>query len=87
MSCVCAVVSDELRVDVVAPCGDFNLLMAASSSSTVKSLDRSASAVAALESDVTSRDVQRAESLSASGKRPLFTSCEAMAFAVTGHLK
>ena len=44
---------------------DFNFLMAASSSSTVKSDDRLASAVAALESDVTSRDVQRAKSLSA----------------------
>ena len=28
----------------------------------------------------------RAKSLSASGKRPLFRSCGAMAFAVTGHL-
>ena len=45
---------------------DFNFLMAASSSSTVKSDDRLASAVAALESEVTSRDVQRAKSLSAS---------------------
>ena len=58
-----------------------------SSSSTVKSDDRLASAVAALESEVTSRDVQRAKSLSASGKRPLFSSCEAIAFAVTGHLE
>ena len=61
---------------------DFNFLKAASSSSTVKSDDRLASAVAALESEVTSRDVQRA-----SGKRPLFSSCEAIAFAVTGHLE
>ena len=61
---------------------DFNFLMAASSSSTVKSDDRLASAVAALESEVTSCGVQRAKSLCASGKRPLFTSCEAVAFAV-----
>ena len=53
---------------------DFNFLMAASSSSTVKSDDRSASSVAALESDVTSSDVQRAKSLSASGKGQLFRS-------------
>ena len=66
---------------------DFNVLMAASSSSTVKSDDRLASAVAALEGEVTSHDVQRAKSLSASGKRPLFISCEAIAFAVTGHLE
>ena len=66
---------------------DFNFLMAASSSSTVKSDDRLASAVAALESEMTSRDVPRAKSLSASGKRPLFRSCEAIAFAVTGHLE
>ena len=58
---------------------DFNFVMAASSSSTVKSDDRLASAVAALESEVNSRDVQRAKSLSVSGKRPLF--------AVTGHLE
>ena len=45
------------------------------------------SAVAALEREVTSRDVQRAKSLSASGKRPLFRSCEAIALAVTGHLE
>ena len=63
---------------------DFNFFMAASSSSTVKSDDRLASAVAALESEVTSRDAQ---CLSASGKRPLFRSCEAIAFAVTGHLE
>ena len=66
---------------------DFNFLMAASSSSTVMSDDRLASAVADLESEVTSRDVQHAKSLSASGKRPLFRSCEAIAFAVTGHLE
>ena len=66
---------------------DFNFLMAASSSSTVKSDDRLASAVAALESEVTSRDVQRAKSLSASGKRLLLRSCEAIEFAVTGHLE
>ena len=66
---------------------DFNFLMAASSSSTVKSDDRLASAVAALESEVTSLDVQRAKSLSASGKRPLSSSCEVIAFAVTGHLE
>ena len=66
---------------------DFNYLMATSSSSTVKSDDRLALAVAALESEVTSCDVQRAKSLSASGKRPLFRSCEAIAFAVTGHLE
>ena len=64
---------------------DFNLLLAASSASTVKSDDRLASAVAALESEVTSLDVQRAKALSASGKRPIFRSCEAIAFAVTGH--
>ena len=66
---------------------DFNFLMAASSSSTVKSDDRLASAVSALERELTSRDVQRAKSLSASGKRPLFRSCEAIAFAVAGHLE
>ena len=66
---------------------DFNFLMAASSSSTVKSDDRLAPAVAALESEVTSLDVQRAKSLSASGKRSLFSSCEAIPFAVTGHLE
>ena len=38
-------------------------------------------------SEVTSRDVQRAKYLSASGKRPLFRSCEAMPFAVTWHLE
>ena len=36
--------------------------------------------MAAPESEATSRDVQRAKSLSASGKRPLFSSCEAIAF-------
>ena len=41
----------------------------------------------ALESEVTSRDVQRAKNVSASGKCPLFRSCEAIAFAVTGHLE
>ena len=66
---------------------DFNFFMAASSSSTIKSHDRLASAVASLESEVTSRDVQCAKSLSASGKRPLFTSCEAMLSAVTGHVE
>ena len=66
---------------------DFNFVMAASSYSTVKSDDMLASAVAALQCEVTSRDVQRAKSLSASGKRPLFRSCEAIAFAVTGHLE
>ena len=65
---------------------DFNFLMATSSPSTVKSDDRLESAVAALESEVTSRDVQRAKSLSASGKRSLFRSCDAMAFADTGDL-
>ena len=59
---------------------DFNFLMAASSSSTVKSDDRLTPAVAALESEVTSRGVQRAKSLPASEKRPLFRSCEAIAF-------
>ena len=49
--------------------------------------DRLASAVDALESEVTSRDVYRAKSLSAYLKRPLFRSCEAIAFAVTGHLE
>ena len=44
---------------------DFNFFMAASSSSTVKSGDRLTSAVAALESEVTSRDVQRAKPVSA----------------------
>ena len=66
---------------------DFNLVMAASSSSTVKSDDKLASAVAALENEVTSRDVQRAKYLSASGKRPLFSSCEAIACSITGHLE
>ena len=65
----------------------FNFLMAASSSSNVKSDDRLTSAVAALESEVTSRNVQCAKSLSASGKLPLFRSCEAMALAVTGHIR
>ena len=65
---------------------DFNFLMTASCNSSIKWDDGSASAVAALESEVTSRDVQRAKSLYASGKRPLFRSCEAMTFAVTGHL-
>ena len=51
---------------------DFNFLMAASSSSTVMSDDTLASAVAATDSKVTSRDVQRAKSLSASAKRPLY---------------
>ena len=60
--------------------------MATSRYSTVKSDDTFASAVAALESEVTSRDVQRAKSLSASGKCQLFRSCEAMAFAVSGHI-
>ena len=55
-----------------------NFLMAAPSSSIVKL----ASGMAALESEVTSRDVQRATSVPASGKRPLFRSCEAMTFAV-----
>ena len=64
------------------PLPDFNFLMAASSSSTVKSDDRLVSAVAALESEVTSLDVQRAKSLSASGKRPLFSSCAAIALIV-----
>ena len=83
----CALVNDELWVDVIA-LPDFNFLMAASSYSTVKSDDRLASAVAALESEVTSRDVQRANSLSLSayGKRPLFRSCAAMSFAVIGHV-
>ena len=50
----------------------FNFLMAASSSICIfKSDGRLASVVAALESEVTPRDVQRAKSLSASGKRPL----------------
>ena len=66
---------------------DFNFLMATSSSSTVKSDDRLASTMTALESEVTSRDVQRAKSLSASGKRPLYGRCEAMSVAVTGHLE
>ena len=52
--------------------------MAAPNSSIVKL----ASGMAALESEVTSRDVQRATSVSASGKRPLFRSCDAMTFAV-----
>ena len=52
-----------------------------------KSDDRLALVVAALESEVTPRDVQRAKSLSESGKRPLFRSCEAIAFAVTGQLE
>ena len=51
----------------------------------VKSDDRLALAVAALEGEVTSRDVQRAKSLSTSGKRPIIRSCEVMTFAVTGH--
>ena len=66
---------------------DFNCFTAASSYSTIKSDDMLASAVAALESQMTARDVQRAKSLSASGKRPLIRSCEAITFAVTGHLE
>ena len=66
---------------------DLNFLIAALSSSTVKSDDRLASAVTVLESEATSRDVHRAKSLSASGKRSLLRSCEALAFAVTGHLE
>ena len=46
---------------------DFNFLMAASSSSTLKSEDRLASAVAALDSEVTSRDVQCFKFLSVTG--------------------
>ena len=61
------------------PSPDFNLLMSASSYYTVKSNDRLASTVAAL--------VQRAKSLSASGKGPLFRSCESLSFAVTGQLE
>ena len=81
--------NEELWVDVIASwCfTDINFLMTASSCSTVKSDDRLASAEAALESEVTSRDVQRAKSLTAFGKRPLYRSCEAIAFAVTGHLE
>ena len=53
--------NDELWVVVSRPGAlpDFNFLMAASSYSTVESDDRLASAVAALESEVTLRDVQR----------------------------
>ena len=65
---------------------DFNFLIAASSYSSVKYDDRLASAVAALESAVTSLDVQRAKSLSVSGKRPLFRSCEATAFSITEYI-
>ena len=57
---------------------DLNFLVAASSYSTVKSVDMLASAVAALESEVTSREVHRTKYMSASEKRPLFRSCEAM---------
>ena len=53
-------------------------VVAASSSSNVKSDDRLASAVAALECEVTSRAVQRAKSLSAFGKRSLSKSCKFM---------
>ena len=61
--------------------------MAASRSSSVKLDDRVASAVAAQFSEVTSRDVHRAKSLSASGKRPSFRSREAMESAVIVHLE
>ena len=50
---------------------DFNFLMAASSSSTVKSDDRLASAVAALERELSSRDVQRAKVSVCTWKCPL----------------
>ena len=65
----------------------FNFLMDAYGSSTVKSHDMLTSAVAALENEVTSCDVQRAKSLSAYGKRPLFRSCKTMVCAVTRHLE
>ena len=72
--------NDELWVDVVASwCFTrLQLFDARSSSSTLKSHDMLASAVAALESEVTSRDVQCANSLSAYGNRPLLGNCVAI---------
>ncbi|CAL8406523.1 unnamed protein product [Arctogadus glacialis] len=66
------------------PC--LSLAIASLSSAGVKSPDRLALTLAALERLDTSWDVERANSLSASGKRPFFRSWAAMAFAVTGHL-
>ncbi|KAI9529551.1 hypothetical protein NQZ68_011261 [Dissostichus eleginoides] len=63
-----------------------NLLMASLSSSAVKSPERLESTLSAPKMEDTSRDVSRAKSLSASGKRPFFRSWDAMASAVTGHL-
>ena len=60
---------------------DINCLMVTSSSYTVKSDDRLASAVAALESEVTSCGVQRAKSL---GSVRYSEVAKAMALAVTG---
>ena len=70
--------NDDLRVDLVTPnCAllDFNVLITASSSSTVKSNDGLASAAANLESEVTSRDVKHAKSLSASIIQKLRSDC------------
>ena len=66
---------------------DFHFWMAASTSFAVKQQGRLVSAVAVLESEVTSGDLHRAKYLPASGKRPLFISCEAMEFADTGHVE
>ena len=83
-----ALVNDELRVDVVASwCftrlhilyGHFKLFYC-------KVARQVGVGGGALESEVTSHDVQRVKYLSACGKCPLFRSCEAMTFAVTGHL-
>ena len=65
--------NNELRANVVAPdtVPDSNIAMALHIYSTVKSHDGLESAVAALESEVISLDVQRAKSLFASGKCPL----------------
>ena len=57
----------------------FSLLIAALSSATVKSSERLASALAALERDDNSHEVSHVKFFSASGKRPFFRSWEAMA--------
>ena len=83
--CLCAFVNDEPWVYVVASWCFIRLqLFDGRFKFFYCKVERQ---VAALESEVTFRDVQGAKSLSAFGKRPLFRSCEPMTFAVTGHLK
>ena len=65
----------------------FSVLIAALSSAAVKSPERLASALAALERENTSHEVSRGKFLSESRKQPFFRSWEAMASAVTGHLR